>query len=342
MITDGIVLLAKQPGLTSFSSLHSIKKSLGTSKVGHTGTLDSFAQGLLVVCTGRLTRLAGNITEFNKTYKAILKFGSETDTLEYTGNIIKTAELPTLESLKKSISKFTGNIMQRPPVYSAIHVDGHRASDLARSGKTAEIPARPVTVFDAELKDVLLNSEKEVEYALIDFSVSKGTYIRSLARDIAESCGSAAHLAGLYRTKVGNFRIEDSAGFSNLQEFTIKNTINTISQQLKILEAKSNSEKKKYIPDEKELKLQEEIRQKIQLFTPETSSLCGFNNITLISTDGELDFKNGKPLLSKNFDTPLHHLKNNSISAVFSTDGAFTGLIEKNSEGRVHYKFVIN
>lgn len=342
MTSDGIVLLAKQPGLTSFSSLHSIKKALGTSKVGHTGTLDSFAQGLLVVCTGRLTRLAGNITEFDKSYKAVIKFGEETDTLEYTGNVIRTAEPPLLDDLKKSLTKYTGNIMQQPPAFSAIHIDGHRASDLARKGKTADIPSRPVTVFKADLVDTMLNSENKVLYALIDFSVSKGTYIRSLARDIAEDCASAAHLAGLYRTKVGNFKIEDAAGFSNLEKFTIKNTINTISEQLSVIKAKRTAEKKPYIPDEKELALQEEIRQKIQPFTHETSTLCGFNNINLISEEAVQAFKNGKPIVSKNFDTKLYSLNDNSISAVFSPDGSFVGLIEKNSEGKIHYKFVIN
>ena len=92
--SDGIILLAKQPGLTSFSSLNSVKKALNTKKVGHTGTLDSFAQGLLIVCTGRLTRLAGRITEFNKTYQAVIKFGEETDTYEYTGKITKKTVLP--------------------------------------------------------------------------------------------------------------------------------------------------------------------------------------------------------------------------------------------------------
>ena len=161
---DGIVLLAKKPGLTSFSSLHSIKKALGTSKVGHTGTLDSFAQGLLVVCTGRLTRLAGNITEFDKSYEAVIKFGEETDTLEYTGNIIKTAPLPTLEVLKEAISKYTGNIMQSPPSFSAVHVNGKRASDLAREGKAVELPPRPVTIFNAEIKETQADSQGLIEY----------------------------------------------------------------------------------------------------------------------------------------------------------------------------------
>ena len=151
MSQNGILLFAKQTGPTSFSAIGSVKRALKTTKVGHTGTLDSFAQGLLVVCIGSLTKLAGNITAFNKSYKAVIKFGEETDTLEYTGKIIKTAPLPTKQSLEAAVQKFTGNIMQTPPLFSAIHVDGKRASDLAREGKSQKLPARPVTVFKAEI-----------------------------------------------------------------------------------------------------------------------------------------------------------------------------------------------
>ena len=102
----GIVLLAKQSGLTSYSSLNAVKKALGTSKVGHTGTLDSFAQGLLVVCVGNLTRLSSHITAFNKTYEAVIEFGKETDTLDPTGEVVRTAELPELQALLKAVENF--------------------------------------------------------------------------------------------------------------------------------------------------------------------------------------------------------------------------------------------
>ena len=108
---SGIVLYAKQPGCTSFSSLFTIKKALNTTKVGHTGTLDSFAEGLLVVCVGNHTRLAGKITGFSKRYEAIIAFGTETDTLEYTGNPINQTNLPTLKNLQKALENFTGDIL---------------------------------------------------------------------------------------------------------------------------------------------------------------------------------------------------------------------------------------
>lgn len=345
MNTSGIVLFAKKPGPTSFTSLHSIKKALGTTKVGHTGTLDSFAQGLLVVCTGSLTRLAGNIIEFDKEYQAVFEFGKETDTLEYTGQIIKEAPLPDEESLIAAIKKYTGNFMQKPPLFSSIHIDGQRASNIARSGLDAEIPARPVCVYKAEIKELRKNDENKITHALINFSVSKGTYIRSLARDIGNECGSSAYLIGLYRTRVGHFKIENAAGFNRLPEFTIDWALKEMEEQ-KILIKKADEERalkkerKKYVPDQAELDLQEEIRQKICQVDKDTASLCGFEIINLISDVGKSDFENGRPLKSKLFDKDLHTLPNNSITAVFTKDDDFAGLIDKDENGRVHYRFV--
>lgn len=351
MDLDGIILLAKKPGLTSFKTLNSVKKGLGTSKVGHTGTLDSFAQGLLVVCTGRLTRLAGNITEFNKSYEAILKFGEETDTLEYTGNVIKTTQLPTLEQLQKAIEAHKGKILQSPPSFSAIHVDGKRSSDLMRKGIQTELPKREITVFSAELIDTKCNQNGKVEYAKINFNVSKGTYIRSLARDIGIYCGSSAYLIGLFRTTVGNFSINEAAGFSSLPDFNIENSIKIMEeqknlikqQQEKIIFNKENKiPKEKYIPDKKELDFQEEIRNCKQTFNEDTAELCGFNIIHLNNENAASDFEHGRPLHSKNFDVDLHDLPCNSTTAVFTQQKKFAGLIEKDQTGKIKYKLVIN
>lgn len=328
---DGIVLLAKKPGLTSFSSLHSIKKALGTTKVGHTGTLDSFAQGLLVVCTGRLTKLAGNITEFDKSYEAVIKFGKETDTLEYTGQTIRTAPLPSLTTLKEALTKYTGKILQSPPAFSAVHVNGKRASDLAREGKTVEIPPRPVTVFKAEITETKQNQQGLIEYCKIAFTVSKGTYIRCLARDIAKEAGSAGHLIGLYRTRVGNFDIKDAAGFSELTEFSIDSSIKASKQSIDL---------QKPFPDDSAL--QEEIKKTIRGFDRETATLCGFISITLKNEEAEKDFCNGKPLRSALFTVDLHELASGALYAVFSQNEVFRGLIEKESGGRIRHRFVIN
>ena len=201
---SGIVLLAKQAGLTSFSSLSAVKRALGTTKVGHTGTLDSFADGLLVVLVGSLTHLVPHITNFDKTYCALIEFGSETDTLDPTGKVIKTGKIPAKEEVESVLGEFLGETEQIPPAYSALHIDGKRAGDLAREGKSVELKARKIRISSIELIDFYEN------FALIEVSCSKGTYIRSLARDIAEKCGTVAHLKELKRTRVGNFRLEDS------------------------------------------------------------------------------------------------------------------------------------
>ncbi len=351
MEKDGIILIAKQPGPTSFTSLNSIKKAIDSKKVGHTGTLDSFAQGLLVVCTGRLTRLAGNIIDFNKTYRAVIKFGQETDTLEYTGNIIRTTPLPTKEKLEEAVSKFTGKLMQKPPVFSAIHINGKRASDLMRSGINSEIPEREITVFNSKILEIKTDDNNLVEYAQIEFNVSKGTYIRSLARDIGNYCNSSAHLIGLFRTTIGHFNIEQAAGFSKLPDFNILNSIKIMEEQ-KILIEKEKQEiqnrrelklpREKFVPSKEELDLQEEIRNKMQDFTEDLAKLCGFNIIHITNEQAVIDFTFARPLRSKNFDIDLHTLPCNSITAAFSKENIFAGLIYKDENTRLHYRLVIN
>lgn len=322
---DGIVLLAKEPGLTSFSSLNVVKKALQTSKVGHTGTLDSFAQGLLVVCTGRLTRLSGKITDFNKTYKAVLEFGRETDTLECTGKVIKEAPLPKKDQVLKIIPQFIGKQLQLPPLFSALHVSGQRASDLARQGKEVKLEARPVEVFDAKILEMDTDSNDCVKACLIEFSVSKGTYIRSLARDIGQKLNSAAHLKALFRSKVGNFNIEDACGFENLCDFNIKNACNPL-------------EKENKLSDEE---LKNKIRQNIKPLTKSLAEECGFINIDLTDDEALASFKNGQAIKNKMFIQDLFKLPCQSQISVFYKDD-FYGLLNKDENGKIRYGFVIN
>lgn len=329
---DGIVLLAKKPGETSFSSLFSVKKALNTNKVGHTGTLDSFAQGLLVVCVGKLTKLAGNITEFNKSYSAIIKFGEETDTLEYTGKVIKTATLPTLDSLKNVLMKYHGPMEQIPPSFSAIHVNGKRASDLIREGKTVEIKSRKINIFENKLIDYKLNKQGLVEYCQINFSVSKGTYIRSIARDIANDLNSAGHLVGLYRTKVGNFEIEDACGYNFLTTFNIENAIKEMNNYNGLKKAELNSNE--------DLELKNQIKKNIIGFSKECASTCGFDVINL-KEDYSFDFINGKPILYQWFYERYFDYQILQKIAVFM-DNKFIGLIERKDKNHSHYIFVNN
>ena len=343
-MNDGIVLLAKQPNQTSFYSLNSVKKALGTSKVGHTGTLDSFAQGLLVVCVGKMTKLAGNITEFDKSYEAVIKFGEETDTLEYTGKVIKKTGLPKLDVLESVVKQHIGLQMQTPPDFSAIHINGKRASDLARAGQQAEIPKRQINVFDARISETLLDGDGNVTACKIFFSVSKGTYIRSLARDIADKCGSSGHLIGLYRTRVGNFCIEDAAGFSLLSDFTISACKKAV-ESWKKADGKSHDNADK-TPDEKKLYteqnqlIQQEIPAKIKAFDEETARLCGFYPLHLADESGEAAFRNGKPILKSWFIEHIDDIEEDLI-AVFSRNLDFCGLIEKKDKKHFSYRFVL-
>lgn len=351
---DRIVLFAKPPAITSFSSLFTIKHAFNTQKVGHTGTLDSFASGLLVVCCGSLTRLAGRITEFDKTYEAVIRFGEETDTLECTGNVIRTAPLPMVEKLNEAVKVFTGKIMQVPPLFSALHVNGERASDAVRNGKQIELPARPVTVFESEILEIkYCKADKNlVESARIKFSVSKGTYIRSLARDIANYCGSAAYLVGLRRTKVGNFNLCDAAGFNSLSEFTIGNAYcdAELSKQ-KDEEVKAEKELKKQnktngqkrerpLISEKEKLLQKETVEKSIEMNQELAALCGFKSL-IIKNEALPLFKNGAKLHSSWFSVSTFEVKE-QFAAIFTEDGHFTGLLEKGENGYFKYSFVIH
>lgn len=342
---DSIVLLSKIPGITSFSSLFNVKRALDTKKVGHTGTLDSFAQGLMVVCTGRYTRLCKYITESNKTYQAVISFGKETDTLEYTGNVVKTTDLPTLEKLKTSINKFMGESLQTPPKYSAIHVDGIRASQRVRQGLEVSLPQRPIVVYNAELKDYIMQEDR-VKSCLINFTVSKGTYIRCLARDIAIDCDSAGYLTGLYRTKVGNFCVEESAGFSLIKDFSIKNCLQEESEYWKNFNIEENTTLKNKTQTKEEDKIiQNEIKNKCILMNKNIAQECGFIPLSLQNIKYKKDFDFARPLKKSNF-VDSSCIKNNEnsneeiIYAVFFED-SFCGLIEY-KQNKFFYKFVNN
>jgi len=209
MIQSGLILLNKKPGVTSFEALGEIKRTLGTGKVGHTGTLDKFASGLLVVLVGNALKLTQWFTHCDKQYTGRIHFGVETDTLDPEGNVVGEAEIPTREKVEEAISQFTGDIMQSPPAYSAIHINGKRASELARSGNAPEMKQRPVSIYKIELRSY------DPPFADIFVHCSSGTYIRSLARDIALAAGSRAHLCALTRTKVADFTL-------NMTEMTEK------------------------------------------------------------------------------------------------------------------------
>lgn len=204
MGAQGLILIDKPPGVTSFRALGSIKRALNTRKVGHSGTLDPFATGLMVVLAGGYTRLADHITGLEKRYEATVRFGEETDTLDCDGSVTVRCDPPDFARLSESLAAFVGRIEQQPPAYSAVKIDGRRAHELARSGVQVKCRTRSVEVYELTLLDYVQ------PLARIAVHCSKGTYIRSLARDIARTVGSCAHLQELRRTSVGPFRVDDA------------------------------------------------------------------------------------------------------------------------------------
>lgn len=201
---DGFLLLNKKSGESSFESLGDVKKAFGTGKVGHTGTLDKFASGLLVVLIGKAVKLNFLFENCVKEYTGTILFGEETDTLDPEGAVIANGPIPSREMVESALGAFRGDIMQEPPAYSALHINGRRAHELAREGKTPEMKKRPATIHELEIVSW------EAPEAIIHAKVSSGTYIRSLARDIGLGAGTRARLSALRRSAVGPFHLEDA------------------------------------------------------------------------------------------------------------------------------------
>lgn len=201
---SGAVLLDKPADITSFGALASLKRAFATKKVGHTGTLDRFATGLMVVLIGRATRLASFVTVLDKSYDFDVVFGTETDTLDPTGKVVSRGRMPSREEIEGVLEGFLGELEQVPPAYSAVHVSGRRASDVVRSGGAPVLTPRLVRVDRLQLCGV------EEGVARFCVSCGKGTYVRSLARDIAGALGTVAHVSALRRVSVGRFSVNDA------------------------------------------------------------------------------------------------------------------------------------
>jgi tRNA pseudouridine55 synthase len=201
-----IINIEKPEGWTSFDVVKKIKKITGYKKVGHAGTLDPFASGVLLICIGKATKRIKEFMDLPKQYQAMLQLGKSTNTLDRTGDFIEEKPIRKLTTaeVKRILKGFIGKSKQKVPAYSAVKVGGRRFYSLARQGK--EVPER--------FKDVQIYEIKLLEYRQdhLNFEVrcSRGTYIRSLALDIAEKMGTTGHLAGLIRRSIGDFRLEDS------------------------------------------------------------------------------------------------------------------------------------
>jgi len=201
---SGIIFLQKPEGITSFKVLNTLKNKLGTNKIGHTGTLDKFASGVLLVLIGKMTKLADFFNGMDKEYEAVFYFGKQTNTLDPEGDVIKTAAIPQLSEIKQVIRTFIGEINQTPPIYSAIHINGERAYKRALKGETPVLRSRKVTIHN------FIIQKWDPPCLSLRVSCSKGTYVRSLARDVGEKLHSCAYVLSLKRTKVGPVAIENT------------------------------------------------------------------------------------------------------------------------------------
>ena len=216
---DGILLINKPVGITSRDVVNMVSKKFNTKKIGHTGTLDPFADGLLVLTIGKGTKCSQFLEEKVKTYVATLSLGKSTDTLDKDGVIIEEKEVKqySIEDITSVLESFKGEITQTVPLYSAIRVNGKKLYEYARNGIQVELPSRQITIFDIKLL--------HYEGNIIRFEVtcSKGTYIRVLGNDIAHKLGTLGHLISLTRKKVGSFLLENS---KKVEDITSEDIIN--------------------------------------------------------------------------------------------------------------------
>ena len=218
---DGVIVICKEKGFTSHDVVAKLRGILHMKKIGHTGTLDPDAEGVLPVALGKATRLVDMITDKEKTYEAVMRLGVVTDTRDMSGTVLsQTTELSvTEEEICTVVSSFVGDYMQVPPMYSALKVNGKKLYELAREGKTVERKPRPVHFYEIEILDI--------SFPLVRFRVtcSKGTYIRTLCHDIGEKLGCGAAMESLLRTKVGRFTLDDAITLAQTEEAVQKGII---------------------------------------------------------------------------------------------------------------------
>jgi len=205
-VTDRVLLINKPLRWTSFDVVHKLRYKLGIRKIGHAGTLDPLATGLLIICTGKMTKQIDGYQGMEKEYTGKFVIGQMTPSHDLETEVSPAMDYSSVSTtdIKNAAASFIGNIQQVPPIHSAIKVDGKRSYKLARKGKEAELKSREVTVSEFEITNISL---PEVTFKIV---CSKGTYIRSLARDFGNTLGVGAYLSELCRTRIGNFKLEDA------------------------------------------------------------------------------------------------------------------------------------
>jgi tRNA pseudouridine55 synthase len=221
-IGDGFLLVDKDQGWTSHDVVAKIRGLIG-GKVGHAGTLDPMATGLLIVGIGRYTRLLRYVQGLPKEYRATAQFGVATESLDADGAIIDRTPLPvTMEQLETAVERFRGPILQIPPMVSARKVEGKRLYELARAGKVIEREARPVEIYEFNITDLAPSDYPEVSFNVV---CSTGTYVRTLGDDLARAVGGRAHLTALRRTRNGSISVDDAARIDTIEEAVKAGTI---------------------------------------------------------------------------------------------------------------------
>ncbi len=214
---NGVIIVNKPTGITSQDVVTEIRKSMKIKSVGHTGTLDPLASGVLPILISKGTRISKYLIDHDKEYIATLKLGIKTSTGDITGDVIETKKVPEsaleIENLKDVLECFKGKQQQIPPMYSAIKVDGRKLYEYARLGQKVEVKPREITIYDIELLDINMESE-EIKFRV---ACSKGTYIRTLCEDMAKELGTVGTMSALVRTKVGTFTLEQAIDLENLK-----------------------------------------------------------------------------------------------------------------------------
>lgn len=214
---DGLLLVDKPAGVTSHDVVNAARRALGEKRIGHGGTLDPFATGLLVLLVGRATRLLRWLHDEPKVYDATVRFGSETDTEDLEGQVTREAPLPTRAALEAAVPSLVGDIDQVPPAYSAKRVDGRRSYELAREGRAVEMAPSRVRIESIALSE-FTGGDDAVASCRMRVACGGGTYVRSLARDLARATGSAAHLVALRRTRAGVFTLAQAVPLERLRD----------------------------------------------------------------------------------------------------------------------------
>lgn len=216
---NGIINVYKEPGYTSFDVVAKLRGILHQKKIGHTGTLDPDAEGVLPVCLGRATKVCELLTDKDKTYRAVCRLGVETDTQDLSGTILQQYDFSgiTSEQLRHAAESYRGDSMQVPPMYSALKINGKRLYELAREGKTVERKPRPIHISDLQIQEVDLENGR----FCMEVTCSKGTYIRTLCHDIGKTLGIGAAMEHLTRTRVDVFRLEDALKLSEIEQLAM-------------------------------------------------------------------------------------------------------------------------